>query len=379
MNICSKLVLSGFLAIVAVPASAGLVAINSSALYNVDPLTGAVSFRAMTSLSGILDLAASDIANTIYATNGTSLYSVNVNTGSSSVVGSYSGDSGRIDTLMFGPFGELYGLRDDGAGLYQINRSNAQTTFQGNHGHTNMWAAEFIPGAGPWAVGQDDLAVFRLALSNGAATQVGLTGASRITDIAYDSSADVIVAVANGPTRIYHLSEVTGAATQINSYGLYSFLGLAEFHSECPVSGSVSLGQYGPSPAGKTVHFEIRQNGVEVEAHDVVLGSSGTYSFATTKRGNLQILAKTEHWLRKASATINLTDVGATGVSLSLTNGDIEPDNVVNLGDFDQFAAAFGSEDGDANYSAMADLDGNTVVDLGDFDILAEHFGEEGD
>jgi hypothetical protein len=172
---------------------------------------------------------------------------------------------------------------------------------------------------------------------------------------------------------------MTGAATQINSYGLYNFLGLAEFHSDCPVSGTVSLGQYLPSPAGKLVQFEIRQNGVEIESHDVVLGGGGSYSFTTTKRGTLQVLAKSEHWLRKSSATINLTDVGASGISFSLNNGDVDPNNIVDLGDFDQFAAAFGSEFGDGNFNSMADLDGSTVVDLGDFDILAGHFSEEGD
>jgi hypothetical protein len=85
------------------------------------------------------------------------------------------------------------------------------------------------------------------------------------------------------------------------------------------------------------------------------------------------------HWLRKQAPTIFVSESGANPTAISLINGDIVPDNIIDLGDFDVFAEHFGSELGDPGYSAAADLDGNDVVDLGDFDILSLNFGTEGD
>lgn len=84
------------------------------------------------------------------------------------------------------------------------------------------------------------------------------------------------------------------------------------------------------------------------------------------------------HWLGKATTfTYSGSDVVIT---LDAINGNIvNSDNVVDLGDFDALAAAFGSAPGDGNWNVMADLDHNDVVDLGDFDQLAAGFGNEGD
>lgn len=83
-------------------------------------------------------------------------------------------------------------------------------------------------------------------------------------------------------------------------------------------------------------------------------------------------------WLRK-TVTADCTAGSVSFFDIFYTNGDVNNDNVVDLGDFDQYAGAFGTSFGDSGFDANADLNGDQVVDLGDFDILSAAFGMEGD
>lgn len=92
---------------------------------------------------------------------------------------------------------------------------------------------------------------------------------------------------------------------------------------------------------------------------------------------NFDISVFPTHYLRK---TVNIESRFSNPVvNLNLVNGDGEHDNIVDLGDFDRFALAFGSSFGDANYDSQVDFNCDLVIDLGDFDILALNFGSEGD
>lgn len=92
---------------------------------------------------------------------------------------------------------------------------------------------------------------------------------------------------------------------------------------------------------------------------------------------NFDISVFPTHYLRK---TVNIESrFSNPSLTLNLVNGDGEHDNIVDLGDFDRFALAFGSSFGDANYDSQVDFNCDLVVDLGDFDILALNFGSEGD
>jgi hypothetical protein len=55
--------------------------------------------------------------------------------------------------------------------------------------------------------------------------------------------------------------------------------------------------------------------------------------------------------------------------------GDLDGDNVRDLTDFSLFAAAYGSQIGDANYDPNADIDGDGTVDLTDFTLFASFYG----
>jgi hypothetical protein len=150
------------------------------------------------------------------------------------------------------------------------------------------------------------------------------------------------------------------------------------------ITGHVDLQQWNASPNGKVVTIRCFNPGsyIQLASVNATLDANGNFSAVlpnTIGAGTYDFDCKTTHWLRKRRANQAITGSGASGVNFSLKNGDVLNDNVVDLGDFDDFAAAFGSEPGNGNWNAEADLNGDAVVDLGDFDILSMFYGQEGD
>lgn len=146
------------------------------------------------------------------------------------------------------------------------------------------------------------------------------------------------------------------------------------------IQGTIDLQNWLADPSGQVVTFVLTPLDYGTpETKNVTLGAGGNYSFTTVLRDNVDITVQGSHWLRKLAPTVFVSESGANPTTISLINGDIVPDNAVDLGDFDELAAHFGTELGDAGYSVAADLDGNDVIDLGDFDILSMNFGTEGD
>jgi hypothetical protein len=147
-----------------------------------------------------------------------------------------------------------------------------------------------------------------------------------------------------------------------------------------PFTGHVNLGDYGGPVAGQSVTIEVRNPGTPtvVKSYATTLDASGNFAVTTTLFGNYDVAVKASHWLRKL-AHVTFDRSGASSVSVTLANGDVNGDNVVSLGDFTQLRAAFGSSPGAQNWNPNADLNGDDSVSLGDFTILRAHFGASGD
>lgn len=148
------------------------------------------------------------------------------------------------------------------------------------------------------------------------------------------------------------------------------------------VRGQVTLLDFDAATAGRTVAIQLSQAGTVIHGGTATLDSTGNYSFVVTNpftAGNYDVRIKSSHWLAKATAGVNITASGATGVSVSLINGDIDDDNEVGIGDYAQLSAAYGSIVGDANFSAAADLNGDESVDIGDYAVLSANYGLTGD
>ncbi|HRI43791.1 MAG TPA: dockerin type I domain-containing protein [Fimbriimonadaceae bacterium] len=147
-----------------------------------------------------------------------------------------------------------------------------------------------------------------------------------------------------------------------------------------PLSGTVTLGEFEPDEAGRLVFMEFRYPGSEeiLDTEWVVLGAGGSFSTVVGLYGQVEVLVKGSHWLRKLT-TIQVGDSGASGLAVTLVNGDSDGDNEVSIGDFAMISASFNKCEGDPGFQPNADLNGDGCVDIGDFAIMSSNFGDIGD
>ncbi len=138
------------------------------------------------------------------------------------------------------------------------------------------------------------------------------------------------------------------------------------------VAGTVELDQYLGPLNQVALTFEVRQPGsqVAIETHTVMLDAQGNYQFGTAQSGPVDIACKGPIWLRQVQgATI---DGGPVTVNFSLTGGDADGNNAVELKDFNTVLINFSQSvpDGDVNGSGM--------VDLKDFNMVLINFAQIG-
>ena len=153
------------------------------------------------------------------------------------------------------------------------------------------------------------------------------------------------------------------------------------FASQRLICGNVALQAFFGDPQTIQATLEIRNVGstVPLETHALTLFASSGYSVVTgLNPGTYDIALKPNHWLRHTQGSITVTASGAT-VNFSTSNGDVDGDNEITIGDYAQLSAAFASMPGDGNWNAMADLDGDLEVTIGDYAILSHNFGMIGD
>ncbi len=175
------------------------------------------------------------------------------------------------------------------------------------------------------------------------------------------------------PTYPYRISALDSGHVAFAGYGG------TIFRRSTRVTGTLTLGDYPISPAGREVRFDLLQGGQVVETRWAVLDSLGRYSFESVRRGPTTIRAKASHWLARTVATVSLANGTVAAPSVALVNGDIDGDNEVSVGDYALLSVAFGSSPSEPAWNAEADLNGDGAVDIGDFAILSLRFGAIGD
>ncbi len=142
------------------------------------------------------------------------------------------------------------------------------------------------------------------------------------------------------------------------------------------VSGHVTLNDYLASPAGVPISVQIRQAGTQtvLATINTTLDASGNYTVPTTVgAGTYDVAIKASHWLRKKVANVVLGTTGSVGVNATLTNGDVDGDNVISSADLTAVRVAFGGT------LASADMNGDGVVGSADLTIVRVNFGQSGD
>lgn len=149
------------------------------------------------------------------------------------------------------------------------------------------------------------------------------------------------------------------------------------------IAGNVYLQNFIGDRTAVPVEIEIRDSVTHavLETQTVSLDLAGNYSLTTNLRGSFVVAAKASHWLRKErpESFVLDDDKGATGVNVSIANGDCDDDNEVTLVDYGQLASSFGKSDGDPGFLPQTDLDGDGETTLVDFGVLAANFGLAGD
>ena len=143
------------------------------------------------------------------------------------------------------------------------------------------------------------------------------------------------------------------------------------------ISGTLTLGNYTGSINGLTASILLRRtDGTPLQTSSAILNSTGAYSFLTEYEGSMEMLVTVPRWLKKKSS---LSVTGNTTCNLSLTNGDADGGNSVNLFDYVVLDNAYGTVPGDPSWNFMADLDGGLSVNSFDYTIIDMHFGAAGD
>jgi len=223
--------------------------VGTGDLYDINPLTGAATWRTTTGLPGgiIYGACTSPVMNQIYATEAaspTTLYTVDVNTGATTAIGNASGSTSRIDGLACDVANNiLYGSND--ASLYIVNPTTAVNTLVGAFGVSSMFGLTYVPGQGLYGTDSGTNLLYQINTSTAAITAIGgplMTGGGQIVDIAYDPTSGRLLGTANalpGNTYgVYDINMTTGVATLLNQQ-VPNMLGIAEVNIPEPATLSL--------------------------------------------------------------------------------------------------------------------------------------------
>ena len=112
-------------------------------------------------------------------------------------------------------------------------------------------------------------------------------------------------------------------------------------------------------------------------SRSVLPGTDGSFRITDIPADDYKLLILSNHWLHRKIALS--TQTGPYLISETLTAGDSNGDNKVDLNDFGALVNAFGSYAGRADYNFGADFNEDSTVDLKDFGLLVNAFGSAGD
>gem|GEM_PF-2131367 len=140
---------------------------------------------------------------------------------------------------------------------------------------------------------------------------------------------------------------------------------------------------------GQRLRIDLEQAGTIVETRTVTVDATGSFHWASLRRGTYDVVLSGTTCLRKRIADVSFTDLGVSLPFMALANGDIDGDNAVTVFDYDRLSVAFDSVGPNWNYGVVrketptwwhfADLDTDNSVSVFDFDILSRNFDLQGD
>ena len=141
------------------------------------------------------------------------------------------------------------------------------------------------------------------------------------------------------------------------------------------VSGKITLAD--TTRQNQPVTFQFRGTGANTFTRTQTLDTSGNFAFYDIPADTYQVAIKAAKWLQKV---VPVSDGGGTafGIAATLTNGDADNSNVIDIADFGILVNAYGGSSG-GNYDSRADFNDDGTVDIADFGILVNGYGGAGD
>ena len=216
-----------------------------------------------------------------------------------------------------------------------------------------------------------------LAAFSDPANRLTLVGRPQNADIGTILATPTVAATWNG-------SAFTSGTTQVNQPQLVIVAVPGAVTAN--VTGTINIeGVTYPHTGGIaidpiTVDFRIPGTTTVVATQTATVNpANGSYSVVAPANGTYDIAFKGAKTLRAVLSSVTLTN-GATGKNVSLSSGDADNNNTVDIGDFGILVNAYGSDItiAGSGYNAAADFDDNGVVDIGDFGILVNEYGNAG-
>jgi alpha-tubulin suppressor-like RCC1 family protein len=144
-----------------------------------------------------------------------------------------------------------------------------------------------------------------------------------------------------------------------------------------PISGTVSLQGLVSDAEPREVQFQFRPTagGGAVQGY-YLISPSGSYTMYGVPNATYNAAIKGTVYLQTVTAVNNSS--ASPILDTSLLTGDVNGDNEIDIADFNELAASYGSVEGGTGYDVNADLNGDGEVDLIDFDLLATNYGLTG-
>lgn len=116
-----------------------------------------------------------------------------------------------------------------------------------------------------------------------------------------------------------------------------------------------------------------------VSSYDIESDGSGSFSLADLIPGTYDVYIKKTNYLSSRVANLNLAGGSVTPVVFPLLRaGDADGDDQVTLQDYNLFAAAFGTIEGNAQYNPLADFINIGNIFIEDFTAWSNNFGNSG-
>ena len=175
--------------------------------------------------------------------------------------------------------------------------------------------------------------------------------------------------------------KITDYATlAIGTYDGFSFTVTPDAAS---VSGTLTLDSIAATAVPQAITFTFRPTagGADI-VKTALVGPNGTYTITGLPKAAYTLHIKGWKYLA-VNVPVDTTGGNLTGVNVTLTGGDANNDNTIDIGDFGILVNTYGSSY-DVNVLTLpdpnveSDFNGDGTIDIGDFGILVNSYGSAG-